>query len=117
MSKRRNRKLKYLLFLLFLTIILLSSSSYAWFTANRVVTVRTINVHVEASGGIEISADASNWKTILIPDDLSAVHDTSYPNSVNQMPFNMEPVSSGLDIDTSTGFLKMYHGGKKCKEK
>ena len=110
MNKRRKRKLKYLLLLLFLTIIMLSSTTYAWFTANRVVTVRTINVHVEASGGIEISADGAKWKTIVFPDDITAVHDTTYPTSVNQLPNNMEPVSTGKDIDGSNGFMKMYLG-------
>ena len=110
MRKRRKRRIRYLILLLFLTSVLLSSSTYAWFTANRVITVRTINVHVESSGGIEISADATNWKTILSPDDLTTVHDSTYPNSTNQIPYNMEPVSTGLEVDRSTGFLKMYHG-------
>jgi hypothetical protein len=89
---------------------MLSPSTFAWFTSNRVVTVNTINVHVAASGGIEISADGANWKAIILPDDLTSVHDTTYPTSKNQMPSQMEPVSTGKDIDGSTGFLKMYYG-------
>ena len=87
-----------------------STSTYAWFTSNRVVTINTINVHVAASGGIEISADGSNWKSIIMPDDITSVHDTTYPTSVNQIPYQLEPVSTGKEIDTSTGFLKMFYG-------
>ncbi len=112
MNKKRmtKRKRKFILILLFFTIIVLSGSSYAWFTANRIVTIRTINVHVEASGGIEISADGTKWKTILLPEDIISVHDTTYPTSVNQLPKNMIPVSTGKTIDSSTGFLMMYRG-------
>ena len=87
-----------------------STSTYAWFTSNRVVTINTINVHVAASGGIEISADGYNWKSIIMPDDITSVHDTTYPTSVNQIPYQLEPVSTGKEIDTSTGFLKMFYG-------
>jgi hypothetical protein len=96
--------------MLLFTAIMFSTSTYAWFTSNRVVTVNTINVHVAASGGIEISADGTTWKSVILPDDITSVHSTTYPSSVNQIPFQMEPVSTGKEIDTSTGFLKMFYG-------
>lgn len=108
----RNRKFRiiYLIIILFATAIMFSTSTYAWFTSNRVVTINTINVHVVASGGIEISADGTNWKSIIMPEDITSVHASTYPTSVNQIPYQMEPVSTGKDIDGSTGFLKMYYG-------
>ena len=109
-KKIKNRKIFYLLILLMFTFIMFSTSTYAWFTSNRVVTINSINVHVSASGGIEISADGTNWKSIISPDDIISVHETTYPNSVNQIPNQMEPVSTGKDIDNSNGFLKMYYG-------
>ena len=113
MSRKRrasNLKMIYLLIIVFFTFVMLSSSTYAWFTSNRVVTVNTINVHVAAAGGLEISADGSNWKSIILPEDITSVHSTTYPTSTNQLPSNMEPVSTGKDIDTSNGFMKMYYG-------
>lgn len=109
-ERRKKKRLLLILIYFFFTAILLSSSTYAWFTANRVVTVNTLNVHVAASGGIEISADGSNWKSIIQIEDLTNVHDTTYPTSVNQIPYLMEPVSTGKEIDSSTGFLKMFYG-------
>ena len=106
----RRFRLLYLLILFLFTSIMFSTSTYAWFTSNRVVTVNTINVHVAASGGIEISADGTNWKSIILPDDLTSVHATTYPTSVNQIPYQLEPVSTGKDIDGSTGYLKMFYG-------
>lgn len=106
----RKRRVYYYTLLFFMTTVLLSVSTYAWFTHNRIVTVRNIDIHVRASGGIEISADAVNWGNIIGPDDISAVHKEEYPTSVNQIPNGMEPMSTGKEIDTSTGFLKMYYG-------
>lgn len=109
-AKKRTSKLSYLMLLLVITIIMLSTSTFAWFTSNRVVTVSTINVHVAASGGIEISADGTNWKAIITPQDITSVHSTTYTSSKNQIPSQMEPVSTGKEIDSSNGFLKIYYG-------
>lgn len=106
----RRRRIFYLLVMLLFTTIMFSTSTYAWFTSNRVVTINTINVHVAASGGIEISADGTTWKSVILPEDITSVHATTYPTSVNQIPYQMEPVSTGKEIDTSTGFLKMFYG-------
>lgn len=57
-----RKKVWYLLLLLLFTGLLLSTSTYAWFTTNRVVSVNTLNVKVQAEGSLEISADGSNWK-------------------------------------------------------
>lgn len=108
--KYRKYRIIYLLILLLFTTVMFSSSTYAWFTANRVVTINSINVHVAASGGIEISADGTNWKSIILPEDIIGVHDTTYRTSVNQIPYQMEPVSTGKEIDETTGFLEMYYG-------
>ena len=103
-------RLLYLFILFLFTSIMFSTSTYAWFTSNRVVTVNTINVHVAASGGIEISADGTTWKSVIMPEDITSAHSGNYPTSVNQIPYQLEPVSTGKDIDTSTGYLKMFYG-------
>lgn len=110
MNNIRISKLPYLMMLLLFTTVMLSTSTFAWFTSNRVVTVNTINVHVAASGGIEISADGTTWKAIITPEDITSVHRTTYPTSVNQIPSQMEPVSTGKEIDASKGYLKMFYG-------
>lgn len=109
-KKIKKLRITFLAILLFITVMLLSTSTYAWFTSNRVVTVNTINVHVAASGGLEISTDGQDWKSIIQPDDITGVHNTTYPSSVNQIPYELKPVSTGKEIDNSTGFLKMFYG-------
>lgn len=106
-NKKKTYRLFYLLLLLFVTTITLSFSSYAWFTANRLVSIDLLNVNVRAQGGIEISVDGTNWKSVLTVMDIENARN-NYPNSLNQLPNTLEPVSTSLDIEN--GKLKMFYG-------
>lgn len=59
--------------------------------------------------GLQISADAINWKTILQKADITGASAT-YTSSVNQVPDEMQPVSSAGIVDTDTGYMDMYFG-------
>ena len=108
-EKKRKRRLFILIFLMLMTGLLLSTSTYAWFTANQTVTVGTLTVNVEAQNGIQISADGTTWKSIVQTEDLKGVHATTYTSSVNQIPESMEPVSTGGNVDAS-GKMEMFYG-------
>lgn len=114
-QKKNKKKMLLLLLLLILTAIMLSASTYAWFTSNRTVTIEDINVNVAASGGIQISVDGSNWKSILTNTDLLNAH-TTYSAATNQIPGTLKPVSTTAEEfvldsnDASTGYLKMFLG-------
>ena len=62
---RKNRKRRRKIFLAFIMILflalVLTASTYAWFTANRTVTVESIDVNVSTSKGLQISTDATTW--------------------------------------------------------
>lgn len=110
--KKRRRKLFLAILMLLFTGVVLTASTYAWFTANKTVTVDTINVNVAASNGLQISTDAINWKTIISNDDITSAIVT-YPAAKNQLPksgASLLPVSTIGDIDSSTGYMKMYKG-------
>ena len=61
-NKKRKGNLKYSILLLLLIAILLITSTYAWFTANQVVSVGTLDVQVQAANGLQISVDAIHGK-------------------------------------------------------
>jgi hypothetical protein len=103
----KNKRRKLLILPLFLSFILLMMTSYAWFSANRVVSVESLDVHVQADGGLEVSTDSSNWKQVITVQDIANAKNT-YPSSVNQIPEMMYPVSTGGNI--SNGFLEMFKG-------
>ena len=108
-SHRRRRRLLLLIIAMLFTMVLFSSSTYAWFTANQTVTVSTLTVNVAAQNGIQISTDGTNWKSIIQTADITGVHATTYTSSVNQVPATLEPVSTVGNIDAS-GKMEMYYG-------
>ena len=107
-NRTKKRKRMVALLLLFLTFILFITTTYAWFSTNRVVGIDTLNVHVQADGGLEVSTDAVNFKQVITVQDIIDARD-NYPNAVNQVPYRMYPVSSGGSID-GNGYLEMFSG-------
>jgi len=108
-NRENKRRLRYLFFLLLFTGIFLSTSTYAWFTSNRIVSVDMIHVKVQTEGSIEISADGVNFKASVSENDIIGAHSGNYANSVNQLPAYIEPVSTIGNIDEK-GFIEMFYG-------
>ena len=108
-NKKRQKEIRktYLLFLILITGIFLASSTYAWFTVNRIVYIDSLNVRVEAQGGIEISSDGKTFKSYVTSEDLKNAKDT-YKTSVNQLPLKLEPVSTSGGLEN--GKLMLFYG-------
>ena len=107
MGKRKTNKKKKtnaLILLLLISIIMLGTSTYAWFTANQVVTINSIDVKVEASNGLQISTNAAQWKSVITNADIA----TGYSGSVNQLPANITNVSTDGVVNQTKGKLNMY---------
>ena len=99
-QEKNRRKLRTLVLLLFLTIIMFGTSTYAWFTANRRVAITSIDVHVETSDGIQISTNGSTWKSVITRDDILT---NKYSGADNFIPNTLDAVSTdGTVIDNST---------------
>ena len=116
-KKEKNRKRKILLALLLVvfTGLILTANTYAWFTSNKTITVDAIDVQVTTANGIQVSTDATNWKTVITNTDLNntLLSTTLYPTNTNQLPFKsasaqIAPVSTGGTV--ANGKLKMYLG-------
>lgn len=106
-EKNNDRKKILTAFLmLVVTAVSLTTASYAWFTENTTVSVENIEVTVEASNGIQISTDAQKWKANITNTDILA----GYNGAKNLLPSNLSPVSTVGDIDTTTGYMKMFKG-------
>ena len=107
MSKRREKKnLKSSLLVLLLIAILLIASTYAWFTANRTVTISSLDVNVQASNGLQISTDAVNWKAVITSSDITG---GAYSGNVNQIPTEMVPMSTDGTV-AGDGTMNMFLG-------
>lgn len=112
-SRKSKRRMNSLFMALLLTAILLIMSTYAWFTANRVVTINGITARVTVAEGLQISLDGANWSNSINVDadilsQLATVSDTTGGNPINinnwQWPSELKPVScdgilnSGLPV-------------------
>lgn len=114
-QKRRKYRLLILLLLMLGTGTMLATSTYAWFTSNKNVSVETLKVNIEAKNGIQISADGTKWKSIVQKADLVGAHPGNYKTAVNQIPEALEPVST-IAVPDDNGYLPMYYGVVETSE-
>ena len=111
-SKKKNERKRRKIFLAIIMIlfvgVVLTASTYAWFTANRTVTVEAIDVQVSTSQGLQISTDATNWKSIVTNTDITGVN---WTDALNQLPQGSNTASPVSTIGTvSNGLMDMYKG-------
>lgn len=106
---KTENKVSKKFFLLILLILVLVTSTYAWFTVNRNVRVEGMNVEVATSGNLEISVDAINWKNVINTDELLNSVKNTYPAAINQIPSEgLYPMSTAGNI--TDGKLDMFFG-------
>ena len=80
-NNRKRRRILLAFIMILFTGIILTASTYAWFTANRTVKVESVDVTVTTSTGLQIGAGGV-----------------------------MAPVSTAGETDSATGFMNMYKG-------
>lgn len=115
-KRKKSKKIFIAILMILFTGVILTASTYAWFTANKTVTVSQIDVNVTTSQGLQISTDASTWKTVISNDDITGV---TYPGNTNQLPketATIKPTSTIGEIDKATGFMKMFVGTVESNE-
>ena len=106
--KKFNLKITPLIILL--SGILLIFSSYAWFSVNLNVKVKTFNMLVSKNGGLTISLDAINYDTFveISADKLIKELKITYPNNTSQWAGNgLVPVSTNGILDCSYTHLTL----------
>ena len=60
-SKKSIRKIKLLIFLMFLTIVMTITATYAWFSTQRDVEISGMKLNVEVAESMQISLDGEKW--------------------------------------------------------
>ena len=104
-SRRSKRKLNSLFMMVLLTGMLLLSSTYAWFSANKEVALEGINAKVVAAEGLQISLDGESWgsRITVNKENLAAAVDNKY-----KWPDALVPVSTvGASSD---GKMNIFYG-------
>ena len=104
-SRRSRRKLNSLFMTLILTGMLLLSSTYAWFSANKEVALEGINAKVVAAEGLQISLDGESWSSKITINQQNLAAAT---NNIYSWPEALTPVST--IGETSSGNMNMFYG-------
>lgn len=81
--------------MLLVSCIVLTSATYAWFSAARKVYVDTLTAGVQKASGLQISADGATYKTTVTTDELAGVANAK---SVIPTTGTIKPVST---VDTT----------------
>lgn len=101
--------------MLIVSAIVLTSSTFAWFSMSKKASVDVMDLTVSSPEGIQISANASTWTASLSIDEIFDTDDSTtsrydaYEGNANLYPADLVPVSSAfLDADSNTGFANFY---------
>lgn len=105
-SRKSKRRMNSLFMALLLTALMLIMSTYAWFSANRVVEIKGITAKVSAAEGLQISLDAKTWTSSVEVNSATLLAAKDYNNYV--LPEELHPVST--TGATSSGEISFYQG-------
>ena len=104
---RSNIRFNTLLFMAFITCLVLIYSTYAWFSSTLDVKLNNFRAVVDPETGIYISLDGINWgSTVEISkENIITKLNNNYPGHTNQWSDGMTSVSSvGLEKNTDDKF-------------
>lgn len=101
--------------MLIVSAIVLTSSTFAWFSMSKQATVDSMDLTVSSPEGIQISANASAWTANLTIDEIFNTDETTtsrydaYENNTNLYPTDLVPVSSAFEYaNSATGVVDFY---------
>lgn len=109
-SRSSRRRMNSIFMTLLLTTVMLVMSTYAWFTANRMVEITGITAKVTAAEGLQISLDGVKWGTSVTADASHLEEATATVAGVNNylLPDELKPVST--TGATSGSEISFYDG-------
>ena len=104
-TRQSKRKLKSIFVMVLLTALLSIASTYAWFSANKEVSLTGIKARVAAAEGLQVSLDGEAWSAsvAITQATLAAATDNVY-----SWPTQLTPVST--DGTTTGGKLNLKYG-------
>ena len=101
--------------MLIVSAIVLTSSTFAWFSMSKEASVQSMDLTVSSPEGIQISANASTWTASLTVDEIFDNDDAktsrydAYAGNNNLYPADLIPVSSAFaGADSATGYANFY---------
>ncbi len=110
-KKEKNEKKRSILLLVLLFLFaVVGTVTYAWFSSDTKLTIDTMEIRIETTTGIQVSANAVNWTNNITKTDLINAH-TLYPDATNQLPLTLAGCSTDGSVNP-TG-LNMFYGSTR----
>lgn len=101
--------------MLIVSAIVLTSSTFAWFSMSKEASVESMDLTVSSPEGIQISANASAWTASLSVDEIFDIDPATksrydaYEGNNNLYPADLIPVSSAFSgAESATGYANFY---------
>ena len=101
--------------MLIVSAIVLTSSTFAWFSMSKEASVDSMNLTVSSPEGIQISANASTWTAKLTVDEIfdndpaTTSRYDAYAGNNNLYPADLIPVSGAFrEADSATGYANFF---------
>lgn len=113
-KKVNVKKLKVTAVIILLVGVLLIFSSYAWFSHNLNVRIKTFNMIVSENSGLEISFDGINFGTELEISAETLIDELvrTYPNNTSQWAsMGLRPVSSNGITNHNSQYFNIFFSG------
>ena len=101
--------------MLIVSAIVLTSSTFAWFSMSKEASVESMDLTVSSPEGIQISANATTWTASLSVDEIFDIDPATtsrydaYAGNNNLYPADLIPVSSAFrNASSSTGYANFF---------
>ena len=107
-NRKSKRKVNSLLTMVVLTAILMVTSTYAWFSANREVSITGITAKVKAAEGLQISLDGETWGSTVVASKSALTALATANKNTMQFPDELIPVST--DGTITSGDMNFWYG-------
>lgn len=109
----RRRTFVSAIAMLIVSAIVLTSSTFAWFSMARQVGVKEMELTVTSPEGVQISANTANWTTQISIDDLNPAEGATSrfkadEDHTNNFPALLRPSSSRMG---TAGYLPVFFEG------
>ena len=108
----RKKALLPALSMVLASVIALSGVTYAWFTTSNTAQVTAMDVNVQTANGIQISLDATKWRSTISGQDILDAIGKTYTGSTNRYSGEgreILPVSTAGNV--KNGAIEMFAGG------
>ena len=106
-DNRRRKKIRNLIIICFISAIIISVGTYAWFIGMKTVNVSSFDVEIATTEGLFLSMDGEHWSY-----QLDAKNAEAYEGNTNTWaPTGLIPISSVGDVDSTVSRLQLYEKG------